>query len=94
MQRKEKFTMVFKGEREENHFSPSTVAAAPYISSELPVCRSYINRVSSEEREKGEGRNGKEREENLILFSLKVTRRLYLSSRILLNTHLRGDAVP
>lgn len=72
MQRKEKFTMVFKGEREENRFSPSAVVAAPYISSELPVCRSYINRVFAEEKRERKGME-KKGEENLNLFPLRFT---------------------
>lgn len=39
----------FKREREENNFSHSPIEAAPYISSELPECKSYINRVFSKE---------------------------------------------
>ena len=34
----------------------------------------------------------KKGEENFILFPLKLILRLYLSNRILLNTHPRGDA--
>lgn len=72
MQRKEKFTTVFKGEREEDYFSPSTTAAAPYISSELPVCRSYINRVFSKERVKGEETHGNGRGRNPQSISSKI----------------------
>lgn len=43
------FMMSFKGERGENNFSSSTVEVSPYISSELPECKDYINRFYSEE---------------------------------------------
>lgn len=61
VEKDEIYDTVFKGERGESNISPSTGGASPYISSELPVCRSSINRGFSEERKKGEERNEKER---------------------------------
>lgn len=78
--------MDFQGE---NNFSSSTVEAAPYISSELSECKDYINRFYSEEGI--QGKEWKRGEGNLILLPLKLTLRLYLSNRILLNTHPLGD---
>lgn len=46
---KKMFMMGFRGKREENDFSSSTIEVAPYISSELPECKDYINRFYSEE---------------------------------------------
>lgn len=78
--------MDFKGE---SNFSSSTIEAALYISSELSECKDYINRfhfekgIQEKEWKRGEG--------NIILLPLKLTLRLYLSNRILLNIHPLGD---
>lgn len=56
----------FKGERGENNFPHSPIETAPYISSELPECKSYINRVFSKEgikeKKKGMGKKGRGKE--------------------------------
>ena len=86
--------MGFRGERRENNFLPGTGEAAPYITSKLPGRKDHVNCVFYKEKGKKKKRKAMEKkgEENFILFPLKLILRLYLSNRILLNTHPRGDA--
>lgn len=86
---RKKIMTGFKEQRGENNFSPGTIEVAPYISSELPECKSY--RVFSAERIRERKVMEKKGEGNLILLPLKLVIRLYLSNRILLNTQPRRD---
>lgn len=84
--------MCFRGERRENNFLPGTGEAAPYITSKLPGRKDHVNSVFYKEKGKKRKAMEKKGEENFILFPLKLILRLYLSNRILLNTHPRGEA--